>query len=318
MAHDIFLSYSRKDSAMKDRVQKTLEDSGLRVWTDANLTPGTPEWEWAITQAIKECPGLVVLMSTDSYKSEWVLREITAAQERRKDIFPILVAGTEDDAVPLRLNTYQRIDMRDDRRYTSEMVRLIDAIKQNVSIPFLPLTETSRKEPSTTNPSQGSLTEKHRQADVRLLYDLWECISTNDVDGVIAGVFNHNLMEKYFNKTFSRYLYTLRRKTENHFINVGLEAGFNEFDKVLNEFIDQLWLEETVELIRGQLVFVPAYISPQLRNQDQESVVYMKNLKAKETTDRFGQEVLKQHQALVMTIKQIMPEFTFPTSSDSD
>ena len=41
---DLFLSYSRKDSAAMRQVRELLRGAGLAVWTDEGLEPGTQSW----------------------------------------------------------------------------------------------------------------------------------------------------------------------------------------------------------------------------------------------------------------------------------
>jgi len=55
---------------------------------------------------------VVVLLSPDSKKSPWVRREISYAEDNGKRIFPVLVAGDERTAIPIRLTSHQRIDIR--------------------------------------------------------------------------------------------------------------------------------------------------------------------------------------------------------------
>lgn len=134
MTHDVFLSYSRKDSAMKDRVKKTLEDAGLRVWTDDNLTLGTPEWFQAIERAIDATHVLVVLLSPDAKQSEWVQKEIGYAKAGKKPIFPILVRGEESESVPFQIFGTQFVDVRDARQYAIQMDRLIEILRFHTDV----------------------------------------------------------------------------------------------------------------------------------------------------------------------------------------
>lgn len=108
--NDIFLSYSRVDLAIMQRVRVYLTGAGLKVWTDENLEPGTPAWEKEISQAIQSVRCLVVLLSPHSCQSEWVAREIAFAETHQKRIYPVLIQGTERDAIPFRLINHQYIN----------------------------------------------------------------------------------------------------------------------------------------------------------------------------------------------------------------
>ena len=109
----VFMSYSRRDEAVMRRVVGFLREQGINVWVDnEKLVPGTPIWEEEIEKAIISAGAIVVLLSPDSKKSPWVRREISYAEDNGKRIFPVLVAGDEKNAIPIRLTNYQRIDLR--------------------------------------------------------------------------------------------------------------------------------------------------------------------------------------------------------------
>ena len=94
----IFLGYSRKDINAMQLAKKTLTDSGVSVWTDENLKPGTQSWIKGIDLALKECRAVVVILSPDAYRSEWVGREISKAMAYGKKIIPLLLRGNPVDA----------------------------------------------------------------------------------------------------------------------------------------------------------------------------------------------------------------------------
>ena len=110
----IFISYSRRDDAVMQRIVAFLREQGFDVWVDnEQLTPGTPIWEAELEKAIKRADAVVVLLSPDSKTSPWVMRELVVAQRHQKEIFPLLVRGDEDTSLHFRLSTYQYIDLRE-------------------------------------------------------------------------------------------------------------------------------------------------------------------------------------------------------------
>jgi tricorn protease-like protein len=107
------MSYSRDDVSSQRRIIGELRQRGLNVWVDTeNLIPGSPAWEREIERAIRSASGIIVLLSPDSNNSEWVRREISFAEQNQKRIFPVLIRGDEDDSIPLRLSSHQRVDLR--------------------------------------------------------------------------------------------------------------------------------------------------------------------------------------------------------------
>jgi len=109
----VFISYSRKDANAMKRVVSHLREQKIKAWVDdENLTPGTPAWEREIVKAIKAAFAVVVILSPDANESEWVLRELTLADNYKKRVFPVLVRGKQIDATPFRLIERQYVDLR--------------------------------------------------------------------------------------------------------------------------------------------------------------------------------------------------------------
>lgn len=112
MSHEIFLSYSRRDIGIMQRVRDDLRDAGLGVWTDEGIHPGTPSWKEAIEQAIRGAGVLIVLLSPEANESIWVQREIDYAEVQGKPILSMLVRGQPKDAIPFALAGSQFVDVR--------------------------------------------------------------------------------------------------------------------------------------------------------------------------------------------------------------
>jgi hypothetical protein len=132
-ASPFFMSYSREDVSYQKRVIAELRQRGISVWVDTeNLIPGSPAWEREIERAIRAAAGIIVLLSPDSNNSEWVRREISFAEQNNKRIFPVLIRGDEDDSIPLRLSSHQRVDRR--RQFNSGLDQLAGALKDHLGV----------------------------------------------------------------------------------------------------------------------------------------------------------------------------------------
>ena len=130
---DIFLSYSRRDSRLMRRVRADLRAEGFNVWTDENLKPGTPSWMHGIEDAIGSAMCIIVLLSPDSRKSEWVEKELSTAKIHRKQIIPLLVRGDERSALPILLSNTQYADVRteaDYKRRMRDLTRVLHNLKR--------------------------------------------------------------------------------------------------------------------------------------------------------------------------------------------
>ena len=130
-APHFFISYSREDAALQRRIIAELRGRGLNVWVDVeHLIPGSPAWEKEIERSIRGAKGVIVLLSPDAHNSEWVRREISFAEQNEKRIFPVLIRGEEDDSIPLRLSSHQRVDLR--RHFHQGLDELADALADHL------------------------------------------------------------------------------------------------------------------------------------------------------------------------------------------
>jgi hypothetical protein len=138
------------------RVVRFLRAQGLKVWVDnEKLIPGTPIWEEEIEKAIRAASAVIVVMSPDSKTSEWVRREISLADQNRKQIFPVLVRGDEDSSITLRLITRQYVDLREKER--AGLDSLYAALSAYLNEFQPPMSEGVSAETTTTAPSAKSV-----------------------------------------------------------------------------------------------------------------------------------------------------------------
>ena len=128
-----FISYSRADTQRQRDIVSELRARGVNVWVDIeNLVPGSPAWESEIEKSIRGSAGVIVLLSPESNNSAWVRREISFAEEQDKRIFPVLTHGDENDSVPLRLSSHQRVDLR--RNSSKGLDELANALKDHLGV----------------------------------------------------------------------------------------------------------------------------------------------------------------------------------------
>ncbi len=95
----VFLSYTDADQSFAKRLSSQLTRLGCAVWDPVDqLFPGD-NWWLKIGEALEESKAMVVLLSPDSIKSEWVRREIEYAIGDRNfegRVFPVLVRPTAE------------------------------------------------------------------------------------------------------------------------------------------------------------------------------------------------------------------------------
>lgn len=130
--HHIFLSYSRKDGEIMQRVKDTFQSESFKVWTDEGIEPGTPLWTDEIEKAIENSECVVVMLTPDAKNSIWVKRELEYAGMQKKQVFPLLARGDESSSIPFALSGAQYVDIRSNE--TIGILKLILTLKQRFDI----------------------------------------------------------------------------------------------------------------------------------------------------------------------------------------
>ena len=103
----LVISHSSKDNDQALKVRDWLKGHG---WNDvfldldphAGLAPGH-SWQEELKRAGERCSGVVALISPDWVASRWCQTEFLLADQLGKKIFPIFVAPTPFDDLPLEL-----------------------------------------------------------------------------------------------------------------------------------------------------------------------------------------------------------------------
>lgn len=114
MARDVFISYSRENREIADRIAQDLVRSGLHVFYDKQLLPGEA-WGPRLEQQLRRAKHILVLLSPSYVRSPWARRELEAAalseSEGETRIIPALIQDTE---IPAFLRSKHYADLRAD------------------------------------------------------------------------------------------------------------------------------------------------------------------------------------------------------------
>ena len=102
-----FLSYSRTDERFALRLAQDLRTAGVAMWIDQLDIRPSEHWDRAIERAVRECRGLVVILSPRSVASDNVADEISFAIDGGKSVLPVMI---EKCALPLRITRMHVID----------------------------------------------------------------------------------------------------------------------------------------------------------------------------------------------------------------
>ena len=100
----LFLSYSREDSAVVEKLAAALEKAGHEVWWDRRIAAGSM-YEKDIETALDGADAVIVAWSPASIESSWVKDEASHGRDRGK-LVPITLKGAD---APLGFRQYQTI-----------------------------------------------------------------------------------------------------------------------------------------------------------------------------------------------------------------
>jgi formylglycine-generating enzyme required for sulfatase activity len=96
MANEIFISYSRKDmdkvSAIKKEIDETLR---IDCWMDLNGIESGDEFKRVIITAINRHTVVLFMLSENSQKSPWALKELNFAEKKNKKVVLVNIDGCE-------------------------------------------------------------------------------------------------------------------------------------------------------------------------------------------------------------------------------
>ena len=99
--YSCFISYSSKDQPFAERLHADLQNNGVRCWFAPHHGQAGKKLYEQIDQAIRVHEKLLLILSTDSMKSEWVKTEIKKAAKRqaaeKKDVlFPVSLVSFDE------------------------------------------------------------------------------------------------------------------------------------------------------------------------------------------------------------------------------
>jgi hypothetical protein len=95
MAHDVFISYSRKDQPIAEIVCHHLEQNGIRCWiAPRDISPGA-DWAESIVDAVCDSRLMLLIFSANANDSSQINREVNLAADERIPIVPFRVEDVQ-------------------------------------------------------------------------------------------------------------------------------------------------------------------------------------------------------------------------------
>ena len=151
MNHDVFISYSSRNSTAAQAICHELEDNGIKCWMAPRDIMGGKKYGDLIDDAIISCRVFLLIYSADSLASQWCNGELNVAFDLGKTIIPYRI-----DATPLKgamrviLNQTHWIEAYPD--YKTRFKELVAVVAQTLGITI----STTESAPDATEESETS------------------------------------------------------------------------------------------------------------------------------------------------------------------
>ena len=124
----VFLSYSRADRVLADRLLADLEQAGHACWLDTTDIPGGEVWIKAIADGLQRAYVVVTLVTEAANRSEWVRLEFLHAKQLGKTIIPLQVGAC---LLPWYMADRQAIPIEPD--YQAGFSRLLASLPEPIT-----------------------------------------------------------------------------------------------------------------------------------------------------------------------------------------
>jgi TIR domain len=193
-AESFFLSYSRADERFALRFAKDLRTHGVAIWVDQLDIRPSEHWDRAIERAVRDCRGMVVILSPRSAASDNVADEISFAIDSGKPVLPVMIQRCMP---PLRITRMHMIDATAsyDRALQQCLAEIARGTEQSSPPPRVNAARTKTLDPevvagakrelmSIVGPIAGILVDKaaSRASSAKELYNLLALHLDNDAD----------------------------------------------------------------------------------------------------------------------------------------
>jgi predicted nucleotide-binding protein len=121
----MFVSYSRSDKAIAERVVNSLRRRGHTVLWDIDLVGVGSDYRAALAQALKDCPIVVSILTRHSVSAPYPMSELGAARILGKVLIPLIFDDIDYPNVVQDLHCIQASE--------SDLDQVLDRVHQDIS-----------------------------------------------------------------------------------------------------------------------------------------------------------------------------------------
>src|SRR5262249_15603467 len=123
---EIFVSYSRADSAFADHLGAILQTRGFRVLIDRSDIFAFEEWWKRVEALITQADAIVFVISPDAVASEVCQKEVAFAASLNKRFAPVVHRRADERAIPKALARLNFIFFDDQSQFDARIDRLVE------------------------------------------------------------------------------------------------------------------------------------------------------------------------------------------------
>jgi len=123
----VFVSYSRKDLNIADRIVAALEQHGIKILIDRRSLPIAVEWQNELADMIRQSDTILWLVSEHSINSDWCQWELATLIKYDKRLVPIQVGPMKPEALPDIIGNLHIANFTDPETFDKQIERLVEA-----------------------------------------------------------------------------------------------------------------------------------------------------------------------------------------------
>lgn len=128
----VFISHDHDDADFAELLKLKLEKSSLNSWIDTERLKIGQDWREEIDQGIENSLAIIVIMTPEARKSEYVTYEWSFAWGKGKKVFPLMLKQTQ---LHPRLESLQYLDFTNrTTRPWDKLIASIDQLKKDTNI----------------------------------------------------------------------------------------------------------------------------------------------------------------------------------------
>ena len=129
----IFISYSSKNKIAADHFKRILTQNGIQSWMAPGDIPLARKYAEVINQAIRDCSGLMLLLSEPAQNSVWVAKEVERAISYHKPLLPVMLEEvTLNDEFELYISNEQGIMVNQLDENSPEIQKILSILREIV------------------------------------------------------------------------------------------------------------------------------------------------------------------------------------------